>query len=171
VNDARAILLTGAFGTGKSTVAEEIAHLLEGMGLSYAAIDLDWLCWSNATGADHSEHGILVQNLEAVVSVYRQARVERFVLAGAVADAPTLDALRAAIGVPVLTVRLTAPLAVIEQRLGAAPTRGRAEDLERAREWVTAGTGVGLEDGTVQNAGSLREAAIRVLDLAGWLPS
>ena len=44
MNDARALLLTGVFGAGKSAVAEEIADLLEGGASPYAAIDLDWLC-------------------------------------------------------------------------------------------------------------------------------
>ena len=42
------LLVTGAFGSGKSSVVEEIAELLERAGLSYAAIDLDWLMWFDA---------------------------------------------------------------------------------------------------------------------------
>jgi adenylylsulfate kinase-like enzyme len=36
-----AVLLTGLFGTGKSTVAAEMADLLEDARLPYAALDLD----------------------------------------------------------------------------------------------------------------------------------
>jgi adenylylsulfate kinase-like enzyme len=43
VIDVRALLLTGIFGTGKSSVAEEIAELLEASEQPFAAIDLDWL--------------------------------------------------------------------------------------------------------------------------------
>jgi len=170
VNDPRAILLTGVFGAGKSAVAEEIADLLEASTPPCAAIDLDWLCWSNAPGADHHEHEILARNLAAVAANYRQARVERYVLAGSVADAATLEAVRAAMAVPVLVVRLTAPLAIIEERLSSSPTTGRADDLERAREWLAAGTGAGLEDELIENVGSIRDTAVRVLELAGWSP-
>jgi chloramphenicol 3-O-phosphotransferase len=170
VNDPGAILIMGVFGAGKSSVAEEMADLLEASGRSYAAIDLDWLCWSNAPGADHDEHGILARNLAAVAGNYREAGVERFVLAGSVADAVTLEAVRVARAVPVLVVRLTAPLGIIEERLSSSPTRGRADDLARAREWLAAGTGAGLEDETVENVGAIRETALRILALARWSP-
>lgn len=168
MNDPGAILLTGVFGAGKSAVAEEIAGMLEASSPPYAAIDLDWLCWSNTRGADHDEHDLLARNLAAVAANYREAGVERFVLAGSVAEAATLQAVRAALAVPVLVVRLTAPLAVIVERLSTSPTTGRANDLARAREWLAAGTGTGLEDASVDNVGSIRDTAVRVLELTGW---
>jgi hypothetical protein len=170
VNDARALLLTGVFGAGKSAVAEEIADLLEASAPPYAAIDLDWLCWSNARGAGHDEHEILARNLAALAANYREAGVERFVLAGAVADAATLEAICSAMAVPVLVVRLTAPLTIIEERLGSSSTTGRADDLARARDWLAAGTGAGLEDEVIENVGSIRDTAVRVLEIAGWSP-
>jgi Ni2+-binding GTPase involved in maturation of urease and hydrogenase len=42
---ARAILLTGTVGSGKTSVAIEIGELLERGGASYALVDLDWLAW------------------------------------------------------------------------------------------------------------------------------
>ncbi len=168
MNDPRAILIMGVFGAGKSSVAEEIADLLEAGAPPYAAIDLDWLCWSNARGADHHEHEILARNLAAVAGNYRDAGVERFVLAGSVADAATLEAVCSAMAVPVLVVRLTAPLAIIEERLSSSPTHGRADDLARAREWLAEGTGAGLEDEAIENVGPIRETALRILALAGW---
>ena len=81
-----ALLLTGAYGAGNSAVAEEIADILEARGASYAAIDLDWLTWSNAPGADHGELELLVRNLGAVVANYRAAGVCHFVLDYSVAD-------------------------------------------------------------------------------------
>jgi adenylylsulfate kinase-like enzyme len=40
-SDAEAVLITGLFGTGKSSVAVEIADILEKRGVPYAVIDLD----------------------------------------------------------------------------------------------------------------------------------
>jgi hypothetical protein len=168
VTDVRGLLLTGVFGSGKTAVAAEVADVLEASGQPFAAIDLDWLCWSNAPGAAHGETAILVRNLGAVVAVYRAAGVRRFVLAGAVADAATLEAIRAAMAMPVAVVRLTAPLEVIDARLGNDPTRGRADDLARARLWLAAGTGAGLEDGAIENVGPLADTARRALQIAGW---
>lgn len=168
MTDVRGLLLTGVFGSGKTAVAEEIADLLEATRQPFAAIDLDWLCWSNAPGAAHGETAILVRNLTAVVAVYRAAGVRRFVLAGSVADAPTLEAIRAAMAMPVAVVRLTAPLEVIDERLGNDPTRARADDLARARLWLAAGTGAGFEDGAIENVGPLADTARRALQIAGW---
>jgi adenylylsulfate kinase-like enzyme len=38
-----AVLINGLFGTGKSSVAVEMADILEKRGLPYAVVDLDWL--------------------------------------------------------------------------------------------------------------------------------
>ena len=169
MDDARAILVTGAFGTGKTSVVEEAAALLEDTQPPYAAIDLDWLAWSNAPGGDHDEHELLARNLAAVAATYRAAGVRRFLLAGAVANQGVLDAIREAVGAPLFVVRLTVPLRVIEDRLHGAPTSGRADDLARARAWLESGTGVGLEDELVDGSGPIRETALRVLGLAGWV--
>jgi adenylylsulfate kinase-like enzyme len=47
VNGRRAedVLLTGVYGSGKSSVAREIAYLLEQRGELYALLDLDYLSW------------------------------------------------------------------------------------------------------------------------------
>lgn len=41
-----ALVVTGAYGSGKSSVIEEIAVTLEGTDAPFAAIDLDWLGWT-----------------------------------------------------------------------------------------------------------------------------
>ena len=169
--DVRALLLTGIFGTGKSSVAEEIAELLEAAEQPYAAIDLDWLCWANVDGSGHEEHEILARNLAAVAGIYREAGVQRFVLAGSVEDSAALVAIRTAIDAPMTVVKLTAPLAVIEERLGSSPTSGRADDFARARESLASGAGAGLEDAAIENIGPIRETALMVLEAAGWLPA
>ena len=163
-----ALVLSGAYGAGKSAVAEEIADILEARGAPFAAIDLDWLTWSNAPGAHHGELELLVGNLGAVVANYRAAGVRLFVLAYALADLATLEAIRTVMAMPVRVVRLTVPEATIEERLASAPTRGRVNDLMRAREWIAEGVGVGLEDAEVDNAGQLRDTAARVLSAIGW---
>ena len=43
--DRHAVLLTGVYGSGKTSVAAEMANELERRGMPYAAIDLDWLRW------------------------------------------------------------------------------------------------------------------------------
>jgi putative protein kinase ArgK-like GTPase of G3E family len=63
VNTCRAngVLLTGVYGSGKSSVAEEIAYLLEQRGEPCALLDLDYLSWAG-TGTDDraAEFGLLL---------------------------------------------------------------------------------------------------------------
>jgi adenylylsulfate kinase-like enzyme len=49
--EAKAVLLTGVYGSGKSSVAAEIAYLLDQQGEPYALLDLDYLSWTGPTPA------------------------------------------------------------------------------------------------------------------------
>jgi len=69
-DEPQAALITGLFGTGKSSVAIEMADVLEQRGLPYAVIDLDWLCWGWAGGAEGSEHRMMLANLAPVMTNY-----------------------------------------------------------------------------------------------------
>ena len=44
-----AVLLTGVLGVGKSTLAADLADLLDEAGVPVAALDLDWLTWTNVS--------------------------------------------------------------------------------------------------------------------------
>ena len=70
-----AVLLCGAYGTGKSSVAAEMAELLEARDVPYAAIDLDWLAWFNAMDGslDHEVGPVELKNLSDVVRNYLDA--------------------------------------------------------------------------------------------------
>jgi hypothetical protein len=79
---AEGVLLTGVYGSGKSSVAQEIAYLLEQRGEPYALLDLDYLSWAGTgTGGRSEEFGLLLQNLAAVAANYRMAGIRLFVLA------------------------------------------------------------------------------------------
>ena len=69
-DEPQAALITGLFGTGKSSVAIEMAGVLEQRGLPYAVIDLDWLCWGWAGGVEGSEHRMMLANLAPVMTNY-----------------------------------------------------------------------------------------------------
>src|SRR3712207_1071661 len=129
-------LIVGPYGTGKSTVAAEIADALEGADLPFALLDLDFLSWANPPGVDvHTDATLLLQNLAAVVRNYRRAGVEDFVMAGYV-TAGTLDAIRTTVEVPLVVVALDVPWADIERRLAAGPSTARADELREARRQV-----------------------------------
>jgi adenylylsulfate kinase-like enzyme len=171
VNDApAAVLLAGLFGTGKSSVAVEMADVLEKRGVPYALIDLDYLCWGEP-GSDEpgAEHRMMLRNLAPVVANYLDARVTRFVLARGMRDRSQVESLRETLGMPLTVVELRVPWDEIERRLSSDLTTARADDLREAREWLASGDHEGLADLTVDNHGrALRDVANEVLGRLGW---
>jgi hypothetical protein len=166
-----AVVITGVYGTGKSSVAAEIADALERRDVPSGAIDLDWLTWFHVPATDERvARAVYLANVAAVVGNYRTAGVRRLVLAGAVRDRDELAALAAAIGMPLRVVRLDVPLATITERLSSDPTSGRRDDLAAAARWLDGGIGTGFEDVTIVNTGSVQQTAATVLDWLGWAP-
>ena len=53
---AEGVLLTGVYGSGKSSLAQEIAYLLEQRDERYALLDLDYLSWAGI-GTDDRARG------------------------------------------------------------------------------------------------------------------
>lgn len=163
-----AVLITGVFGSGKTSVVQEIADVLEQRGASYAAVDLDWLAWFDTGAEEMTVHPMMLLNLSAVVSNYLAAGVRFFILARSVRDRAELDGVKAALPMPSKVVRLTIPLEEIEKRLRSDVTAGRQDDLREAAAWVAASIGAGLEDFTVTNDRPIRAVAMHILDRLEW---
>jgi gluconate kinase len=169
---ARAILLTGTVGSGKTAVAIEIGERLDQAGDAYALVDLDWLGWVRpAPASQRSQRSVLTENLRLIWPTFRGAGVARLVLARYVEDRAQLDDLRAALpGVDLVVVRLIAPQDVIERRLRARD-RGvqLAEHLAATSVFAARGEENALEDAVIDNGERpLGEVAADVLTAAGW---
>ncbi len=163
------VLIIGIFGVGKSSVAAEIADILEARSDRYAAIDLDWLTWADTGDTEPgAEHRMLVRNLSCVVGNYLDAGILRFVMARSIRDGSELASLRAAIPVPIRVVRLTAPMDEVERRPRSDVTSGREDDLREATEWVAQGLGEGIEDLAIANDRPIREVATEIVHRLGW---
>jgi hypothetical protein len=167
VEHAEALIITGVYGTGKSSMAEEIADILEKQGAPYAVLDLDWLGWFAAADAD-AHRRVLLANLGAVAGNFREAGVRLLVLAYSVSGAAELSELRATLGIPVKVVRLTLPLAEITRRLASSVTAGRQDDLREAATWLAEGRGAGIEDLAMANDRPIREVATDIVAWLGW---
>jgi hypothetical protein len=167
--DQAGVLISGAFGTGKSSTAEEMATILEARGLAYAAMDLDWLGWFD-TGRDDKEEGerVMLDNLVAVVQNYLRVGVRYLVLAGWFGDQTELDALRAVLPFPLTVVELRASWPTIERRLRSSPTSGRLDDLRRARNQIEVGEGAPRVDATIDGDRPVGEVASDILRLLRW---
>jgi adenylylsulfate kinase-like enzyme len=164
------VLITGVYGSGKSTLAVEIAYLLEQCRRPYALLDLDFLGWGVD---DYDGHGdryrLLLRNLAAVASNYRDAGIRVFVVAWFVRDHDALREVREAVGVPLRVVRLSVPLSGIEQRLARDVTTERRENLREAAASIAASEGVGVEDVVVANDRPVGAVAREVMAWLGWL--
>jgi hypothetical protein len=166
---AEGVLLTGVYGSGKSSAAEEIAYLLEHRGEPYALLDLDYLSWAG-TGTDDraAEFGLMLQNLTAVAANYRRAGIRFFVLAYFVRSPGEVQGVREALGLPLRVVRLTVPLPDIERRLANDVTSGRRDDLREAASSIAAAEGAGVEDVAISNDRPIGVAAPDVMTFLGW---
>lgn len=168
-HDVEAVLITGVFGVGKSSVTAEMAELLEARGVAYGALDLDWLAWFDAGGDDpDAEYRMMLTNLSAVVSNYLAAGVRFFILARSIRDRSELDRLEAELPMPLRVVRLDLPIEEIGQRLASDVTSGRQRDLRNAAAWIAASRGQGIEDLVVTNDRAIRAVAVEILDWLAW---
>jgi len=165
-DDPEAVLITGVYGTGKTSVTEEVAALLDTQDAPYAAIDLDWLIWANVEGGHGAAaRAVLERNLAAVVGNDREAGLTRFVLAGYVEDAAAADGIARAIGMPMKIVRLVAPIEVIEQRIGG----GGEEELAVARAALAGSAMDDVGDLVLDGERPLPGLAREIVDWLGWL--
>lgn len=169
MSQAEGVLITGVYGSGKSSVAAQIAYLLDQQDTPFALFDLDYLSWAGPdTGDRAAEIDLLSQNLAAIVPNYRRLGVTLFVLAYFVRGAAEVQAIRKAMNVPLKVVRLAIPLAVIEQRLASDVTSGRLDDLREAAEQIATAEGVGLEHVTIVNDRPVDVVAREIMTFLAW---
>lgn len=167
--DTDGVLITGVYGTGKSSVAAEIAQTLEDRGVPYGAIDLDWLTWFDVPAMDEvAAQDVYLANVATVVRNYCDFGVRHVVLAGSVRNRDGVQALEEAAATPLRVVRLEVTLDEIARRLRADPTSGRRNDLKVAAQWLAESVGVGFEDLSIANAGPIQSVACEIIDWLGW---
>ena len=166
---AEGVLITGVYGAGKSSVAVEMAYLLEQQQRPFALLDLDYFAWG---GADFSSHDasqfLMLRNVAAVAANYREAGVGTFVVAWFVRDRDALRSVQEAVGVPLRVVRLTVPLEGIRQRLASDPTAERADNAWAAEAQLAASEGVGVEDLVVANDRPIAAVTGEIMSWLGW---
>jgi adenylylsulfate kinase len=168
----RALLLNGTVGVGKSSVAESMTALLSTRGIPNASLDMDELRrkWP-APADDPFNSALAVQNLSCLSINFIRAGVERLVLAGVVETPSELERYASAVGVPLMTCRLTATADVVRERL-----RARHVDndellwhLARAAELDQILDDASLEDFCIDvSAITVSQAAAEVAGLVGW---
>ena len=163
------LLLTGPYGVGKSTLAAEMGNAFEEAGIPFAAIDLDWISWFDAGWDDERRSfGVLLKNLDAVVTNYLDAGVRYVVMALTVEDSWELEGIRSVAPKPLHVVRLETDIETIRARLAPDPTSGRAIDLAAAERAVASGAGVELAEHAIRSDRPVRDLVFEVLNTVGW---
>ena len=116
---ARALLIIGPVGSGKTTTLHEIEAMLDQAGTPNAIVDLDWLAWATpAPSSTTSVHDLLVANLAAVWQTFHTAGIEHIALARMLNDPAEIAAVRAALhGCETTVVELSVDPGVLEQRI------------------------------------------------------
>jgi hypothetical protein len=167
---ASAVLVTGVYGAGKSTVVADLGALLGEHRVPYGLLDVDFLGWFDA-GQDRAvQRQVVLGNLRHVATSFLDHGARRLALAWSVGDADQLAQVRAAVGLPLRVVRLEVDEALVTARLADDPTEERAvDDLRVAREWLATRRGVGLEDLTLPGDRPVRETSHAVCSWLGWL--
>jgi hypothetical protein len=164
-----AVLLTGVYGAGKTTLAIELVDRLGEADVPAAAIDLDWLGWYGApTGWDeHDDPRLTLEHLALMTSSYAGVGVRRLVLAGTIPPG-TRDRYAAAIGVPLVVVRLEVGADALRRRLASDPNESRREDLAAALAALDAEPRDDGADWTVEADRPPADLATEVLERLGW---
>ena len=164
-----AVLLTGVYGSGKTTLAIELVDRLGDAEVPAAAIDLDWLGWYGApTGWDeHDDPRITLEHLGLMASRYVGVGVRRLVLAGTIPPG-TRDRYAAAVGVPLVVVRLEVGGDALRHRLASDPNESRQDDLATALADLEAGPRDDGADWAVDADRPPGDLAAEVLERLGW---
>ena len=91
---ADAVLVSGVYGAGKSTLVADVGAYLEERGAHYGVLDVDWLDWFDVVGSDEDRMRIVMGNVASVARAYASAGVRHLALAWSVDTRERLDLLR-----------------------------------------------------------------------------
>jgi len=111
--EAEAVLVTGVYGAGKSTVVADIGALLESRGVRYGVLDIDWLGWFDSGGDQVAQRRVVLTNLATVCSSILEQGVRRLAMAWSIRDRDQLEAVRVAVPAALRVVRLDVSAAVV----------------------------------------------------------
>jgi Methylmalonyl Co-A mutase-associated GTPase MeaB len=168
--DAESVLVTGVYGSGKSTVVADIGKVLGDHGERYGLLDVDWLGWFDAGRDGDSHRKVVLSNVSAICQAYLDQGVRRLALAWSVRDQVQLDQVRQAVLVPMRVVRLEINAELMRQRLLADPTEERQEDdLRVGLDWLATGRGTGLEELLLSGEAPVRETSEKICRWLGWI--
>jgi predicted kinase len=167
------LFVTGPIGVGKTAVLHQADELLVEARVSHATVELEEIagCWPSVMESSRLE--LVYKNLTALWANFAAVGASRLLLSGLLEQRPQLHLVSKAVpGAAIILVRLHAPLSVLEQRIRLREPESPLGEIDGARWWTRHFAQVRLdEDHLVETDGrTVREVALDVLRLAGWLP-
>ena len=167
------LVLTGAVGVGKTTVATAAGQILRERDVAHAVVDLPSIgnSWPRPDDDPWNE-ALIRRNLACVWDNFRTAGARRLIVARVLEARSLLRHVETAVaGAEIYVVRLRATLSTVEQRIRRREASGM-EDwyLTAARELVPQLEGAQVEDAVVDvDYISAVDAASAVLAAAHWV--
>ena len=160
-------------GSGKTTLLGEVSDVLTARDVVHAAIDVDNLANGNIPDA----YALEEQNLRAVVTNYRAADIEHFVVAQALESRARRDALEKLFqelweDVVMAVCRLTASVADMQRRIRVRePGSQQGTFVARVAELDARLSAAAVEDFQIVNDGSrsVTDLATEMLKIAAWI--
>jgi hypothetical protein len=168
---ARAILLIGPVGAGKTTTLHELEAILAVRGVPNAIIDLDWLAWASPpTTSSSTIHDLLVRNLAAVWANFHAAGIHHIAVARSLHGAAEIEDIRRALGgCETTVVELVCGTDVLRERLHRRDSGAAlAEHLALLEAPDDNGRAVAVDAVVECDAQSPEQIARDVLGAAGW---
>lgn len=171
-NGATAVLLTGAVGAGKTTLATEIGEQLREANVSHAVIELDWLAWCMTPSRDaQARRRLVLENLACLVRNYEAAGIDRFVLVGSIVSDQHLAAIRATLDrMKLKVVRIAAPAELLVERVERRDVgRLTLGSTEQAAAFIATARAAVPDCVEIDNSSDHINATARlILDQIGW---
>jgi gluconate kinase len=171
--DVPVLVITGAVGAGKSTVAAEAASLLREAAVPHALVDLAQIecCWPVPDDDPWNER-LIHKNLASLWPNFADAGATRLILCRVLESRSLLGPVRTAVpGAQITVVRLSVPLEKLHARIHRREAAGDPTWYLEAASYLVPVLGrARVEDHVVDNGGRpARETAAEMLRLVGWL--
>ncbi len=168
--EARALIITGSMGAGKSAVAAEISDLLAAQEVPHAVIDLDALKNGYLPGGVPATD-LAFRNLADVWKNYAVLGIRTALIPGAIETAQELQLCREALpGVEIVPCRVRASLKTMQERVRSREPGIQQDALvERVKALEEILDSASLESFSVSNQDrSITDVAREILYRAGW---
>ena len=150
-DQVKVLVISGAMGSGKTTVMAEVSDLLIAADIPHAAVDLD------ALGIVHPSDGgnedLWFQNLQSVWNNYSRVGIRRLIIATALETIRDRERLRQAVpGAEIVVCRLRASLDTMQQRIRVRePGICQQKFVTRASELDALLDATNVEDFSIDN--------------------